>query len=136
MGQYGYSEIDELHQDEPKPPKKNSHIGFTLVWEGKATEFIQVIRLWSVVQDLYLKVETPPNPHNIALWVANEYIDWKYLRSNEKFKPLNSNNLREEKELMADEFMRSLRTDYYLKNFPEREFDFPSDDPNTVWRSE
>lgn len=64
-------------------------IGFTLVWEGKPTTFVTVIRQWSSVPSDLLIVESSPNPSNIGLWVANEWIDWQHLRVLGKFRPAN-----------------------------------------------
>lgn len=118
MGHY-YSELPENQVSEPRPktesakePKKTNHLGFTLIWEGRATDFIKVIRTWSMVSDDFLKIETAQNPQYIVLRVANEHIDWAYYRKHEQYRPANSNNVRENKLLTADEFMGSIRRNY------------------------
>lgn len=107
--------------------------GFTLVWEGSPTDFIPVIKEWSHLSQDYLQVAKPANPNNIALWAANEHIDWANYRVMGTYRPANVNNFRqseakmreyhqqlqEKSELTAEKFMESLRAssaeDYYNK---------------------
>ena len=68
--------------------------GFTLVWEGSPTEFIPVIKLWAAIPEDHLQVAKPANPNNIALWVANEHIDWANYRIMQTYRLANNHNLK------------------------------------------
>jgi hypothetical protein len=61
--------------------------GFTLVWEGLPTDFLPVIQQWASLRQDFIKITTPANPSNLALWVANEHIDWGYYRMTDEFRP-------------------------------------------------
>ena len=61
--------------------------GFTLVCEGRPTEFIPVIKVWAGLRQDFLKITTPANPSNLALWVANEHINWVRYRNWGDFRP-------------------------------------------------
>ena len=83
----------------------DNKLGFTLVWEGKPTEFVNVIRQWSSVPSDLLVVESAPNPSNILLFVANEWIDWQHLRVTEEFRPVNFQALRSSDSLFNHQVM-------------------------------
>jgi hypothetical protein len=71
----------------------SNHIGYTQVWEGRPTEFITVIKQWSILEADCLKLESAEYPSHIALWVANEHIDWHNLRVYGEYRPTNINNM-------------------------------------------
>ncbi len=91
---YGHQKQMPMIQPSIKPTQPINPVGYTKVWEGKPTEFIRAIKEWSFIKEDYLKTESAANHSNIVLWVANEWIDWAYLRACDEYRPANTNNYR------------------------------------------
>jgi hypothetical protein len=87
----------EMQKDFPEPralimtnknqKQQEEFKGFTLVWEGKPIDFIPVIKQWASINQDSIKLVTPANPSNVAMWVANECIDWRHYRKTDEFVP-------------------------------------------------
>lgn len=100
--EYEPDEKQTLEQSQKRTTMNDKHLGFTQVWEGKPSDFIGVIRTWSNIAETYLKIEQDQNTSNIALLVANEWIDWQWVRSKGEYQPANSNNTRLETKIFDD----------------------------------